>query len=323
MQTRKLGYTDLNLSVVGLGAWAIGGGNYSYGWGPQDDEESIKTIRGAIDNGINWIDTAPVYGCGRSETVVGKAIKGIRDKVFIATKCGLVWNEKREIYGRLKKDSVRREVEDSLSRLGIDVIDLYQIHWPDPEKDIEEAWGTVTELVKEGKIRNIGVSNFTIEQIKRVQSINPLGSLQPPYSMVRREVEKELLGYCAENDIGVIVYSPLQSGILTGKFTPEKIKELPEDDWRLTKNTHFQEPLLTPNLKLVEGLREIAKEKGKTVAQIAIAWTLRRCEVTSAIVGARHPQQVIENVGAGELVIDEEDKTRIDGLLDEWEKALP
>jgi aryl-alcohol dehydrogenase-like predicted oxidoreductase len=317
MQKRKLGYTDLNLTVIGLGAWAIGGAGYSFGWGPQDDKESMTTIHEALEEGINWIDTAPAYGLGRSERVVGQAIKGRRDKVIIATKCGLAWDEGTELLGRLKKESIRRELEDSLRRLQVEVIDLYQIHWPNPQQDIEEAWGAIAELIKAGKIRYGGVSNFTVAQIKRVQPIHPVASLQPPYSLIRREVEIGLLGYCAANKIGVIAYSPLQSGLFTGKFTRDTIKKLPADDWRRDKNEFFQEPQLTANLDLVEGLRALAKKKDRTVAQLAIAWTLRRPEMTAAIVGARHPGQIKETIKAGDWILSEEEIKAVEELLKE------
>lgn len=322
MRTKKLGYSNLNLSVIGLGAWAIGGGGYSYGWGQQDDNESIATIRTALEEGVNWIDTAPVYGLGRSEKVVGRAIEGLRDKVVVATKCGLLWDKKGDIYGHLKKETIRQEVENSLKRLNIDIIDLYQIHWPDPDEDIEEAWSTVADLVKEGKIRYGGVSNFSVGQLKRIQPIHPVASLQPPYNMIRRGVEKELLQYCKNNNIGIIIYSPLASGLLTGKFTKENVKNLPEDDWRKTKDTDFQEPVLSTNLDLIEGLRRIAQKNNRTVAQLAIAWTLKRLEVTAAIVGARHPAQIKETALSGEWILSEEDISAVEVLLNERKKAL-
>jgi aryl-alcohol dehydrogenase-like predicted oxidoreductase len=259
MQTRKLGYSDLHLTTVGLGTWAMGGGGWAFGWGPQDDAESIAAIRRALDSGINWIDTAAVYGLGHSEEIVGRALTGLRDKVIIATKCGLVWGRSTVApqagsttpYGRLKAESVRREAEASLRRLNVEAIDLYQIHWPNPDRDIEEAWGVIADLIREGKVRYGGVSNFSVAQLKRVQAIHPVASLQPPYSMLRRGIEKDLLAYCATNDIGVIVYSPMQAGLLTGKFTPERVASLPDDDWR--KGDHyFREPELSANLALVE-----------------------------------------------------------------------
>jgi aryl-alcohol dehydrogenase-like predicted oxidoreductase len=316
MERRRLGYTDLKLSSVGLGTWAMGGGGWSFGWGPQDAEESVATIRFALEQGVNWIDTAPVYGLGHSEEVVGKAIQGLRKKVIIATKCGLIWNERGKISGRLKGESIRREVEESLLRLNIEVIDLYQIHWPNPDREIEEAWSTMADLVKEGKVRYVGVSNFSVEQIKRIRPIHPVASLQPPYSMLNRAIEDELLNYCQAHDIGVIVYSPMECGLLTGKYTKESIQNLPLGDWRKTKNPHFQEPELSLNLKLVEGLLPIAEKNGRTIAQLAVAWVLRRPEVTAAIVGARHPSQIEETAPAGEWTLSQEDIAAIEELLE-------
>ena len=337
MQTRKLGYSDLHLTTVGLGTWAIGGGGWAYGWGPQDDAESIATIRRALDPstnsghglGINWIDTAAVYGLGHSEEIVGRAIAGRRDEVIIATKCGLVWGRgtvapqagSTTPYGRLKAESVRREVEASLRRLKVEIIDLYQIHWPIPDEDIEEAWGTIADLIQEGKVRYGGVSNFGVEQLQRVQAIHPVASLQPPYSMLRRGIEEDLLPYCAANDIGVIVYSPMQSGLLTGKFTKERLANLPDDDWR-KQHPRFQEPGLSANLALIERLRPIAERNGRTMAQLAIAWVLRCSGVTAAIVGARRPSQIEETAPAGDWVLSAEDMAEIEALLAEGGQAL-
>jgi len=321
MQTRKLGWTGLNLSTIGLGTWAIGGGGWKFSWGPQDDRESISTIQHALELGINWIDTAAVYGLGHSEEIVGKAIKRLRDKPIIATKCGRVWDKDGNIFGRLRKKSIRSEVEASLKRLKVEIIDLYQIHWPEPDEEIEEAWATIADLIKEGKIRYAGVSNFSVEQIKRIQPIHPVASLQAPYSMLERRIEEKLLKYCSENNMGVVLYSPMQKGILTGKFTRERVRNLPKDDHR-RRDPHFQEPELSANLKLVEDLRSIAEKNGKTVAQLAIAWVLRRPEVTSAIVGARHPSQIRETVVAGEWVLSKKDIATIEALLDRRRKAL-
>ena len=320
MQTRKLGWTGLNLSTIGFGTWAIGGGGWKYGWGPQDDRDSIATILRAYEMGVNWIDTARVYGIGHSEEVVGKAIKGLHKKPIIATKCGRVWDKDGNIFGSLKKERIRFEVEASLKRLKIDVIELYQIHWPDPEEDIEEAWGAIADLVKEGKIRYGGVSNFSIEQLKRIQPIHPIASFQPPYSMLVRGVEDGLLDYCAANEIGVIVYSPMQKGLLTGRFSRERVQNLPEDDHR-RKDAHFQEPELSANLELVEGLRPVAEKSGRTVAQLAIAWVLRRSEVTAAIVGARRSSQIEETVVAGEWILGKEDIVAIHMLLNKCRKV--
>ena len=321
MKTRKLGWTDLNFLVIGLGTWAIGGGGWRYSWGPQDDRESIATILHALEMGVNWIDTAAVYGLGHSEEIVGKAIEGLRDKPIVATKCGLVWDKNGDISNRLKEESIRSEVEASLKRLKVDVIGLYQIHWPIPDEDIEEAWRTIADLVDEGKIRYAGVSNFNVEQLERIQDIHSIASLQPPYSMLRREAEDELLGFCAENDIGIIAYSPMERGLLTGKFSRERVQNLPEDDQR-REETRFQEPELSANLELVEGLRRIAEKRGKTVAQLAIAWVLRRPEVTAAIVGARHPYQIEETITAGDWALSEEDIAVVEVLLDKRRNAL-
>jgi aryl-alcohol dehydrogenase-like predicted oxidoreductase len=323
MQTRKLGYTDLNLTTVGLGTWAIGGGGWQWSWGSQDDTDSIAALQRGLDLGINWIDTAAAYGLGHSEEIVGKAIAGRRDKVTVATKCSLVWEEgSNDLSARLKADSVRREAEASLRRLKVDVIDLYQIHWPNPDEDIEEGWEVIARLIQEGKVRFGGVSNFKLEQLKRVQAIHPVASLQPPYSMLEREVERQLLPYCAAKNIGVIVYSPMQTGLLTGKFTRDRIASLPEDDWRKERNPHFQEPALSANLALVERLRPIAERHGRSVAQLAIAWVLRRPEVTAAIVGVRRPAHIEETGGAGDWNLSPEVIAEIDGLLAERERTL-
>lgn len=314
MKYRKLGYTDLNLSTIGLGAWAIGGGDWQYGWGPQDDAESIATIRRAVELGINWIDTAAVYGLGHSEEVVGQAVWDMTEKPFIATKCSLRWGEDRTIYNSLKKDSIRYEVEQSLRRLRVEVIDLYQIHWPNPEADIEEGWGEIARIIQEGKIRYAGVSNFSIEQIQRIQPIHPVASLQPPYSMLRRRVEEGLLEFCANNQIGVVVYSPMQKGLLSGKISRQRVANFPEDDNR-SRDPMFQEPELGINLQLVDRLRQVAEHRGISVAQLAIAWVLRRREVTSAIVGARRPDQVEETVAAGDVELTPSE-------IDEIEQAL-
>ncbi len=321
MRTRKLGGTGLNLSVIGLGTMAIGGGDWSYGWGPQDDRESIAAILRALDKGVNWIDTAPIYGCGHSEEIVGKAIKGLSSKPIIATKCGLHCDKAGDIIFRLSRESIRAEVEASLRRLNIDVIDLYQIHWPNPDRDIEEAWATIGELVKEGKVRYAGVSNFNIEQLKRIQSIHPVASLQPPYNMLERGIEDKILDYCRENNMGVIVYTPMQQGLLSGKFTRERLQNLPAGDLR-HRDPHFQEPQFSANLELAEGLYPIAQKSSRTVAQLAIAWVLRRTEVTAAIVGARRPSQIEETVLAGNWVLSEEDISAIEQLIDKRERAL-
>jgi aryl-alcohol dehydrogenase-like predicted oxidoreductase len=310
-----LGKSELLITPLGLGTWAIGGGDNPYGWGKQSDEDSIAAIQKAIDLGINWVDTAKGYGHGHSEEVVGKAVKGRRDKVIIATKCGILWKEDgSDIFGHLKADSIKAEVESSLKRLQTDVIDLYQIHWPLPDEDIEEGWGAIADLVKEGKVRYGGVSNFSVEQMKRIAPIMEITSLQPPYNMVKPEIEAEILPYCAQNDIGVIVYSPMQSGLLSGKFTAERAAAFPSDDWR-KGDLNFNEPLLSLNLELVESLKKIAERKDTSVANLVIAWTLRRPEVTGAIVGARRPAQIEETIKAAEVKLSQAEIQEIDDLL--------
>jgi len=322
METRKLGHSDLHITPVGLGTWAIGGGDNPYGWGPQDDEESIATIRRGLDLGINWIETAAGYGKGHSEEVVAKAIAGRRDEVIVATKCGILWKEDgSDIYGHLKSDSIHREVEDSLRRLKVEVIDLYQIHWPLPDEDIEEGWSTIAELIKAGKVRYGGVSNFNVDQLKRIQAIHPITSLQPPYSMLVRDIETEILPFCHQNNIGVVVYSPMQAGLLTGKMTKERVAQFPDDDWR-KGNPLFQEPELSINLELVEALRPIAARNGRSLAELAIAWVLRRPEVTAAIVGARRPDQIEQTSEAGEWKLSAEDITEINTLLSKRDEEL-
>ena len=293
MQKRKLGFSDMEFTTCGFGAWAVGG-KWDWGWGAQDDEESLAAIERALDLGINWIDTAAAYGLGHSEEVVGKAIKGQRDQVYIATKCGLVWDDPStgKVSNRLKAWSVRQEAEHSLRRLGVDVIDLYQIHWPRPDEDIEEGWTEIARLVEEGKVRYAGASNFSVDQLRRVQKIHPVASLQPEYSMLERGVEVDLLKYCAENQIGVIAYSPMASGLLTGKYTRATIELLAADDWRRKYSEHFREPAFIANLALVEKLEEIARRFNRTPGELAVAWVLRRPEVTAAIVGTRQPSQI-------------------------------
>ena len=316
MQTRKLGTTDLHLTSIGLGTWAIGGGGWKYGWGAQDEKESLATIHRALDLGINWIDTAPVYGLGHAEEVVGKAIKGMNNRPKIATKCGLVWDKERNISGRLKRESVRAEVGASLKRLQVNVIDLYQIHWPDPKNDIEEAWSTIADLVKEGTIRYAAVCNFNVNQIKRIEKIHAVASVQPPYSMLERRIENHLLPYCAKNNIGAIPYSPLQKGILTDKFTAKWVQSLPEDDHRRAVDKRFQEPQLASNLAFVESLKKLARKHGKSVANVAIAWALRRPEITSVIVGARRPGQIEETIAAGDWKLPAADISSTEDLLE-------
>ncbi len=320
MQTRQLGKTGMQLTTVGLGTWAMGG-PWEYGWGPQDDDEAVASVLEALDLGINWIDTAPAYGLGHSEELVGRALRQTRHRPYIATKCGILWNEKKEKVVHLKRDSVRRECHDSLRRLGVERIDLYQMHWPDPDPDIEEAWEEMARLVKEGKVRYIGVSNFTVQQMERVAPIHPISSLQPPYSMLRREVERELLGYCAKSNVGVIVYSPMQRGLLTGAFNHERLATLAPDDHR-KRMPEFQEPQFTATLELVEGLKKIARRQGRTVSQLAVSWVLRRPEVTAAIVGARRSGQIAETAPASDWSLGKKDIEEIEGLLAKREKKL-
>ncbi len=321
MITKKLGWTDLNFTRIGLGTWAMGGPGWQFGWGPQDDKDSIKAIYKALDNGINWIDTAAVYGLGHSETVVGKALKGMGQKPIIASKCTRVWNEKKELGSNQKRDNIRKECETSLKRLQVETIDLYQIHWPRPEEDIEEGWGAVAELIREGKVRYGGVCNFNVRQLERILPIHPVASLQPPYSMLVRGIEDEILPFCGENNIGVVAYSPMYKGLLTGKFTRERVETLPESDHR-SRDPRFMEPELTLNLKLIEELKKIAGDNGKTVLQLAIAWVLRRPEMTSAIVGARKPEQLDDFFGAAEWTLSGDDIDKVEKLLQEREKEL-
>jgi aryl-alcohol dehydrogenase-like predicted oxidoreductase len=320
MQTRQLGGSDLHLTTIGLGTWAIGGGDWDFGWGPQDDKESIATIRQSLEMGVNWIDTAAVYGLGHAEEIVAEAVAGHRDDVIIATKCGLRWKGTTP-FGRLDAASVREEAEASLRRLDTDVIDLYQIHWPNPDKDIEEAWTTIAELIEEGKVRHAGVSNFDVAQLERVRKIHPVASLQPPYSMLERGVEQELLDYCAAHEIGVIAYSPMTAGLLTGKYSKAKVSELPRNDWRRGYE-NFTEPRLSANLELIDQLKDIARRNEMSMSQLAIAWVLRRSEITAAIVGARRPQQIEQTAPAGDQMLSKQDIDEIEALLERHERAL-
>ena len=314
MQTRRLGNSDLEITPIGIGAWAMGGGDWAFSWGRQEDDESMAAIHTALDAGVNWIDTAPVYGLGHSEEVVGKALAGRAHRPYIFTKCSLVWNDQREIGHSLKAASVRRELEASLRRLRVDAIDLYQIHWPDPEPEIEEGWQTLTQFQKEGKVRYIGVSNFNVVQMKRVERIAPITSLQPNYNIVTRDIEKDLLPFCRERHIGVIVYSPMKSGLLTGKMTRERIASLPPDDFR-PKTASFQEPLLSRNLGVVEVLRGIGERHGRTPGEIAIAWTLRDPVVTAAIVGMRSAEQAKQIVRSAEFRLTPNEILEIENYL--------
>ncbi|RRA49900.1 aldo/keto reductase [Acidipila sp. EB88] len=314
-QTRQLGDSDLHLSPIGFGAWAIGGGDWEFGWGAQEDQASIDTIERALELGINWIDTAAIYGLGHSEEVVARMLKHSAHKPLVFTKCSMRWTtEDRKIYRALDAKSVRQELEDSLRRLERETIDLYQVHWPNPEDQIEESWATLAKLKEEGKIRYIGVSNFSVEQMRRVQKIAPITSLQPPYSLVNPKVETEILPFCLENNIGVINYSPMASGLLTGKMTAERVREMPADDWR-KKSPNFNEPKLTRNLALAALLGEIGKQHEVEAGVVAIAWTLHNPAVTAAIVGARRPDQVDGILPAATFRLAEEELTRINDFV--------
>ena len=309
MEKRRLGGSELLITPIGFGGWAIGG----YGWGPQDDGDSIAAIHRALHHGINWIDTAAVYGLGHSEEVVAQALRGRSERPYVFTKCSLVWDERRRVSNVLKAESIRREVEGSLRRLRTDTIDLYQIHWPIPDEDIEEGWTTLADLRKEGKVRHIGVSNFDVGQMRRAQAIAPVISLQPPYSLIRREIEGGILQYAREQGIGVIVWSPMASGLLSGTVTPERMRDLPEDDWR-RKNPEFQEPRLSRHMKLVALLRAIGERRGRSPGEVAVAWTLRNPAVTGAIVGLRRAEQVDGIVGAAHLQLDDGEMAEIESL---------
>ena len=323
MQTRLLGNTDLNLSVVGLGTWAIGGGDWAFGWGDQDDDQAIAAIKRAVDVGVNWIDTAAVYGLGKSETLVGRAVAEIptNDRPLIATKCGRTNAGNGQIGKSLQRDSVIAECEASLKRLQIDCIDLYQMHWPQPDEEIEEGWETLVDLKKQGKVRHIGVSNHDVSQLQRLQSIHPVASLQPPYSMISADVETEIMPFCGQNNIGVVCYSPMGKGLLTGGFDLARASSLSANDHR-SRDPRFQSPQLEINLEFVKGLNRIATELGWTVAELAIAWVLRQSEVTSAIVGARRPEQIEQTAIAGTRVMSDDSTSEIQYLLSRRSEAL-
>jgi aryl-alcohol dehydrogenase-like predicted oxidoreductase len=316
MQTRPFGNSDMLITPIGFGAWAIGGNEWAHGWGAQEDAESISAIHAALDHGINWIDTAAVYGLGHSEEVVAAALKSRPAKPYIFTKCGVTWDSERVNHNNLS--DIRREIEDSLRRLQVDVIDLYQIHWPIPDVDIEAAWEVMRDLQEQGKVRWIGVSNFSVQQLQRAQQIAAVTSNQPPYSMVRRDIEADVLPYCAQQNIGIIVYSPMQAGLLTGAMTIERASSLPADDWR-SRDANFREPRLSRHLRLVEVLKVIAQRHGRTTAEVAISWTLRLPAVTGAIVGARNAQQISGIIGGGTLQLADEDIAQIES----FEQANP
>jgi len=314
VEQRKLGNSDLRITRLGVGAWAIGGGGWEFGWGSQDDNQSIRAIHAALDAGINWIDTAAVYGLGHSEEVVGRAIAGRTPRPYVFTKCSMVWSADRVIGHSLKAASISRECESSLRRLKVDVIDLYQIHWPNPDPDIEEGWMELARLKEQGKVRWIGVSNFDVEQMKRAAAIAPITSLQPPYSLLRRDIESSILPYALRQGVGVIVYSPMAAGLLSGAMTRERIAAMPADDWR-SRHPNFREPLLSRNLRIACLLREIGGRHGRSAGEVAIAWTLKNPAVTAAIVGVRTSQQVAGIVGAVGLNLSAQEVSEIEEAL--------
>jgi aryl-alcohol dehydrogenase-like predicted oxidoreductase len=312
LKTTELGATGLEITRIGFGAWAIGGGDWEFGWGAQQDEESIAAIHHGLEQGINWIDTAAAYGFGRSEAVVGRALAGISDaqRPYVFTKCSLLEGTGRRVEHSLKRDSVLREAEASLERLGLEAIDLYQIHWPNPEAEIEEGWGALAELKEQGLVRHIGVSNFDVDQLRRIEQIAPVETLQPQYSLIERDAEPELLPFAEQAGIGVIVYSPMGSGLLTGKMTRERIDAMGDDDWR-SRDERFQEPQLSANLELVERLRAVAERHDTTPGAVAVAWTLRHPAVDGAIVGFRRPDQVDGLIAAAGLELSDDDARAI------------
>jgi aryl-alcohol dehydrogenase-like predicted oxidoreductase len=311
---RTLGNSDLQLTPIGFGAWAIGGANWEFTWGPQDDNESIAAIHRALDLGVNWIDTAAIYGLGHSEEVVGRALKSSSQKPYIFTKCSMRWHKDRTIYRSLKAGSLAEELEGSLRRLGVEAIDLYQIHWPNPEEELEEGWEALARFREQGKIRWIGASNFSVEQMKRVQKIAPITSLQPPYSMLRRAIEEEVLPFAQENGIGVINYSPMVSGLLTGAMTAERVAALPADDWR-RRGVEFNEPRLSRNLRLVELLRKIGNGHSVNPGVVAVGWTLHHPAITAAIVGGRSARQAEGVAPALEFKLSDDEYSRINAFL--------
>jgi aryl-alcohol dehydrogenase-like predicted oxidoreductase len=319
MKTRQLGKSNLHLTEIGLGAWAIGG-PWKFGWGAQDDTLSLETISAALDLGINWIDTAAVYGLGHSERVVGQALKGRRDKVILATKCGLVWDDRGNVDRILNRKSVRNELENSLKRLNTDYIDLYQIHWPTNEAEHLEVWEEMARFVEEGKVRNVGVCNFSADQMRPLLDVHPLASLQPPFSMINQDIAADAFAFVKENGIGVVPYGVMHHGLLTGKYNAETVAQLPDDDWR-KKGGQFTEPKLSANLKLVEGLKEVAGGR-MTTGQLAIAWVLTRPEITSAIIGMRKPDQPKGIVPALDVTLSAAQLEEIDRLLAERRKAI-
>jgi aryl-alcohol dehydrogenase-like predicted oxidoreductase len=312
LETRQLGGTDLKITRVGFGAWALGGGDWEHGWGPQDDDESIAAILHGLEQGINWIDTAAAYGFGHSEQVVGRALQGLRERPYLFTKCSLLEGPHRAVVHSLKRDSILHEATDSLERLGVDAIDLYQIHWPIPATEIEEGWAALAELKEQGLVRHIGVSNFDAEQLRKIQEIAPVETLQPQYSLIERGVEEEVLPLAREQRIGVIAYSPMGSGMLTGAMTRERVARLPEDDWR-KHDARFNEPQLSRNLDLVARLDAVADRYETSPGAVAVAWTLLNPAVDGAIVGFRRPDQVDPILAAASLALTDEDVSEIEG----------
>jgi aryl-alcohol dehydrogenase-like predicted oxidoreductase len=309
--TVALGATGMEISRVGYGAWAIGGAGWWHAWGDQDDEQSIEAIRRAVELGINWVDTAPIYGLGHSEEVVGRALQGLDDRPYVFTKASL-YERDGAVAHSLKRDSIRREVEASLSRLQLDAIDVYQVHWPDPDEDVEEGWATFAELKSEGLVRHIGVSNFDVAQLRRAQAIAPVETLQPPYSLIERAIEDEILPFAEQEGIGVVCYSPMASGLLSGAMTAERIAALPDNDWR-KHDPRFQEPELSRNLAIVARLQTVAERHGTTPGAVAVAWTLRNPAVHGSIVGFRRPDQVEPLLAAGTIELTDDDLATIAG----------
>jgi aryl-alcohol dehydrogenase-like predicted oxidoreductase len=311
LKTAQLGETGLEITRVGFGAWAIGGGGWEFGWGPQEDDDSIQTIHRALELGVNWIDTAAAYGFGHSETVVGRALAGLTERPYVFTKASLVQGHGGTVVHNLKRDSILAEAEGSLQRLGVDAIDLYQIHWPNPDADIEQGWSALAELKEQGLVRHIGVSNFDVGQLQRIQQIAPVETLQPPYSLIARGVEDTLLPFAEDEGIGVIAYSPMGSGLLTGAMTRERIQGLPDNDWRKHSES-FQEPQLSRHLAVVERLKQVAARMDTTPGAVAVAWALRNPAVDGAIIGLRRPDQVAPILHAAGLALSDADVAEIE-----------
>lgn len=320
METVKVGWTDLQFTRVGLGTWAMGGAG-KWGWGEQDDQQSVETVHEALDQGINWLDTAPIYGLGRSEGVIGRALSGMSERPLIATKCTQLWDENGKTYNSMKRETILAEARASLDRLQVEVIDLYQIHWPIPDEGIEEAWRAIEELMESGIVRYAGVSNYGVSQMKRAQSIHPIATLQPPYSMLRRGIEDQILPYCQEKNIGVLAYSPMQKGLLTGKVTREWVEDLPKGDHR-REDANFNEPRLSIHLDLIERLGEFASRYDRSLPELAIAWTLANPAVTTAIVGARKPSQIRETAPAANWRLEEQALSEIETMLQDHSERL-